>query len=99
MFCNANLNNLPAPAHCAVFVVPFLATVILAIHVGYRIDVVVRAQYVVDPFALALALGAALTAVGAYLSVRVFGYLRHLAERRYTKRWLAFMNDLEAGRA
>jgi len=91
-----DLDRLPTSAHLALTTGLFLLAVILAAHMGYRLDVIARDQ--ANPWLVAWSIAAALTVAGIYLGWQVHAHLRANHERRKTRAWLAFMNDCEQGR-
>lgn len=68
---------------------------VLASHLGYRLEVVVRHQEFADPLQLAVGLSAGLAIAALVLGHRVYRVIARRVDRRAAKQWLAKMTELE----
>lgn len=68
---------------------------ILASHLGYRLEVVVRHQEFADPLQLAVAVSAGLSIAALVLGHRVYRFIARRMDRREAVRWLATLNRLD----
>ena len=68
---------------------------ILASHLGYRLEVVVRHQDFADPLQLAVGLSAFLAIAALVLGHRVYRFIERRMDRRAAVRWLATLNQLD----
>jgi hypothetical protein len=68
---------------------------VLASHLGYRLEVVVRHQDFADPFQLAALLSAFFAIAALVLGHRVYRFIERRMDRRAAVRWLATLNRLD----
>ena len=71
------------------------AACVLASHLGYRLEAVVRHQDFADPLQLAVVVSAFLSIAALVLGHRVYRVIARRADRRAATRWLRAMNDLD----
>ncbi|MFY2764321.1 hypothetical protein [Arenimonas sp. MALMAid1274] len=71
------------------------AACVLASHLGYRLEAVVRHQDFADPLQLAVAVSAFLSIAALVLGHRAYRVIARRADRRAAARWLRAMNDLD----